>query len=248
MMSKPNLDTISPDESEPLDSSAPPTKDTPQALKIAVIEDDPTVRRMLEALLNATEGMGCCGAWSTGEDALVELPEMSPDVVLVDLGLPGMSGMECIKELSGRLPCAAFVVLSSHEDKQWVFAALRAGANGYLLKSGSPEDLIAGVRAAHRGGSPLSPEIAGHMIRNFQQTPPKQPGKPLPALTPREKELLEHLAKGMVPKEAAAEMGISYETARDYLKRIYQKMGVRSRTEAVLRFVQASAGEEDTPN
>lgn len=136
--------------------------------------------------------------------------------------------------LSAILPCTAFVVLTIHEDPNRVFGALQAGANGYLLKGSAPADICSGIRAAHRGKSPLSPEIASMVIRAFQKNMGKKPPLPLPLLSPRERQILERLATGMAPKEAAANLEISYETVRDYLKQIYKKLHVRSRTEAVL--------------
>ena len=128
-------------------------------------------------------------------------------------------------------------MLTVHEDASRVFGALQAGANGYLLKGSPPAAIVSGIHAAHRGGAPLSPEVAGLVIRAFQNTSPKKVPVPLPSLSPRERQILELLATGMAPKEAASELGLSYETVRDYLKQIYQKLHVRSRTEAVLRFL-----------
>lgn len=209
-------------------------------LRVAVIEDDRIVRRLLEKLVAARGEMELCGSWENGEAALAEAADLTPDVMVVDLELPGMSGEELIRELSTMLPCTAFLVLTVHDDPARVFDALRAGANGYLIKESAMESLADSIRTAHRGGSPLSPEVAGLVIRAFQRTPPPKPSVPLPSLAPREREVLELLATGMVPKEAATELGISYETVRDYLRRIYQKLHVRSRTEAVLRFLEAT--------
>lgn len=200
------------------------------------------MRRMLEKLICKHAELELCGAWGSGEEALAALHALSPDVVVVDLELPGISGEDCIRALSAILPCTAFVVLTVHENSERVFGALQAGANGYLLKGSAGAVVVSGIQAAHRGGSPLSPEIAGLVIRAFQSQSPKKTSIPLPSLSPRERQILELLATGMVPKEAAAELNISYETVRDYLKQIYQKLHVRSRTEAVLRFLEADAG------
>ncbi len=209
-------------------------------LRVSVIEDDRIMRSMLEKLLTKHPECVLAGSWSTGEDAIEALPEIRPDVVLVDLELPGITGEDCLRTLSVKLPAAALVVLTVHEDAGRVFSALRAGANGYLLKGSSPSEIITGLRAAHTGGSPLSPEVASLIIRDFQKAPqPVKAPVPLPSLSPREREILERLSKGLAPKEAAAELHISYETVRDYLKQIYQKLHVRSRTEAVLRYLEA---------
>ncbi len=197
------------------------------------------MRKLLEKLIAKQADLDLCGAWGSGEEALAPLHVLRPDVVVVDLELPGISGEDCIRALAAILPCAAFVVLTVHENAERVFGALQAGANGYLLKGASSEVIVSGIRAAHSGGAPLSPEIAGMVIRAFHKSGGKKPSIPLPSLSPRERQILELLATGMVPKEAAAELRISYETVRDYLKQIYQKLHVRSRTEAVLRFLEA---------
>lgn len=208
-------------------------------LRIAVIEDERTSRTLLERLIGKTSGMELCGSWDRGEDAIGAICALRPDVVLVDLELPGISGEDCIRALSGVLPGAAFVVLTAHDDPARVFDALRAGANGYLLKGSSPAEIVNALNAAHRGGAPLSPEIAHLVIRAFKEQPKEKPPIALPTLSPREHEILDHLSTGKVPKETAVALGISYETVRDHLKRIYQKLHVRSRTEAVIRFLDS---------
>lgn len=200
------------------------------------------MRVLLEKLISKRADLELCGAWGSGEEAIAALSALKPDVVMVDLELPGISGEDSIRAISALLPCTAFVVLTVHEDAERVFGALQAGANGYLLKGASAEVIVSGIHAAHRGGAPLSPEIAGMVIRAFQKNGGKKTRIPLPSLSPRERQILELLATGMAPKEAAGELGISYETVRDYLKQIYQKLHVRSRTEAVLRFLEAGEG------
>nr|WP_246417956.1 response regulator transcription factor [Haloferula luteola] len=215
----------------------------PPRLRVAVIEDDRVARAVLEKLVGARTDMELCASWQDAESALAQAVTLRPDVVIVDLELPGMSGADLIRKLSLALPCTAFMVLTVHDDPERVFEAIRAGANGYLLKESAMQSLGDSIHAAHRGGSPLSPEIAGLVIRAFQKAP-SQPktSEPLPSLAPREREILEYLATGMAPKEVAAETNLSYETIRDYLKRIYQKLHVRSRTEAVIRFLDATGG------
>ncbi len=197
------------------------------------------MRSLLEKLIAKQADFHLCGAWGSGEEALAALHALKPDVVVVDLELPGISGEDCIRAISAILPGSAFVVLTVHENAERVFSALQAGANGYLLKGSPSAVIVSGIQAAHRGGSPLSPEIASMVIRAFQQNGEKKPPIPLPSLSPRERQILELLATGMVPKEAASDLNLSYETVRDYLKQIYQKLHVRSRTEAVLRFLEA---------
>lgn len=208
-------------------------------LQVAVIEDDRIMRMLLEKLVAKQPDFELCGAWDSGEAALAALQALRPDVVLVDLELPGISGEDCIRALAALLPYTAFVVLTVHENAERVFGALQAGANGYLLKGAPTEVIVSGIHAAHRGGSPLSPEVAGMVIRAFQKTSGKKSPTPLPSLAPRERQILELLATGLATKEVAAEIHLSYETVRDYLKQIYRKLHVRSRTEAVLRFLEA---------
>lgn len=216
----------------------------PRTLRVAVVEDDKVVRTFVERLLGKPEhNCQFVGAWADAETALRELPDFEPDVVVVDLELPLMSGAELIAVLSRKMISAAFVVLTVHDDPAKVFAALRAGAHGYLLKGSKPEDIVGGIRSASEGGAPLSQEIARLLIQSFQEPPPKTEKPPIPGLTPRETQILERLAQGMVPKEVAFELSLSYETVRDYLKGVYQKLHVRSRTEAVIKFLQHNNNE-----
>lgn len=216
------------------------TAATPAAnriLQVAVIEDDPTLRLFLKKLISKPGGqLAFAGAWESAEAAAKPLLETRPDVVVVDLELPHMCGMDLIRHLAPRMPATAFVVLTIHDDSQRVFAALRAGASGYLLKSSKPSEIIAGILQASAGGAPLSQEIALLLIQSFQN-PAKTVRKRMPGLTPRECQILEMLAQGMVPKEVSDKLGISYATVRDYLKSVYAKLHVRSRTEAVIKYL-----------
>lgn len=218
--------------SDPLSNSAPRT------LRVGVVEDDPTLRLFVSKLVQKKEhGFELTGAWESAEAAAKPLLADPPDVVVVDLELPGVSGMEMIKGLSPRMVNTAFVVLTIHDDPEKVFTALRAGANGYLLKSAKPSEIAAGIRQACEGGAPLSQDIARLLIQSFQE-PVKKEKKEMPGLTPRESQILDLLAKGKVPKEVGYDLGISYETVRDYLKSVYAKLHVRSRTEAVIKYLE----------
>jgi DNA-binding NarL/FixJ family response regulator len=220
-------------------STAESARTERRSLRVAVVEDDPTLRLFLEKLLQKKDlGFVPSGSFPSAEAAVVLLKE-KPDVVVVDLELPGVSGMEMIRHLAPHMPFTAFVVLTIHDDPEKVFAALRAGAHGYLLKSARPSDIAAGIRQASEGGAPLSQDIARLLIQSFKQ-PVKQERKEIPGLTPRESQILERLAKGMAPKEVAHDLSLSYETVRDYLKAVYQKLHVRSRTEAVLKYLEAT--------
>lgn len=208
-----------------------------RSLRVAVVEDDATLRLFMEKLIQKKEyGFEFAGAYQSAEEAVCLLKE-KPDVVVVDLELPGVSGVELIKKMSPHMAHTAFVVLTVHDDPKKVFAALRAGANGYLLKSCKAAEIAGGIRQASEGGAPLSQDIARLLIQSFQE-PAKPEKKEIPGLTPRESQILEKLAKGMAPKEVANELFLSYETVRDYLKAVYQKLHVRSRTEAVIKYLE----------
>lgn len=211
-------------------------------LRIAVIEDEPVSRKFIERILEKNPSCELVGSWSSGEAALADIKRINPDLVVVDLELPGISGVDCLSALSVMLPACALVVLTVHDDPERVFSALRAGANGYLLKGSPSVELISGMKAAAAGGSPLSPAIAGLVIQAFKKQPtrPTKPLIPLPSLAPRERQILDLLTKGHAPKEVASILFISYETVRDHLKNIYQKLHVRSRTEAVLKYIESS--------
>lgn len=218
---------------------------TPPKLRVGIVEDSGTTRKVLRQIISRDRSLELVGAWRTGEEALAGVSKLQPEIMLVDLGLPGISGIDCLKALSGLLPNTALLVLTTHDDPERVFASLQAGAHGYLLKTNPAEELLGAIHAACTGGSPLSPVVAALVIEAFktrQATKPKaKPALPLPSLTPRERQILKLLAKGMVPKEAASELAISYETARGYIKQIYRKLHVRSRTEAVLRYLESDA-------
>ncbi len=210
-------------------------------LRVAVVEDDPTLRLFMKKLIQkAAHGFEFDGAWASAEEAVKPIIDSRPHVVIVDLELPKISGIELIRQLSPRLIETAFVVLTIHDNPDKVFEALRAGASGYLLKSAKPNEIAAGIRQASEGGAPLSQDIARLLIKSFQ-TPATPQKKEIPSLTPRESQVLERLAQGMVPKELAYDLGISYETVREYIKAVYSKLHVRSRTEAVIKYLEHQA-------
>lgn len=221
-------------EIDPSEGTAAPLK----TLRVAVVEDDSTLRLFLQKLIQKAEhGFELAGAWSTAEEAVQPIAEGAPHVVVVDLELPRTSGIEFIRQLSPRMLNTAFVVLTVHNDPDKVFEALRAGASGYLLKTARPGEIVAGIRKASEGGAPLSQGIARLLIQSFQ-TPAAPKKKDIPSLTPRESQIIERLAQGMVPKEVAHDLGISYETVREYTKSVYAKLHVRFRTEAVIKYLE----------
>ena len=208
-----------------------------KAIRVACVEDDPHFGFLLKKLLSPGHGFDLVGLFMDAEKAIRPLLETKPDVVLLDVGLPGWNGIECLNVLGGNMPNTAFVILTGNDSPHHVFSALKAGASGYILKNTPSELLLEGLRSASRGDGALSPEISRMVISYFHE---KSAGDNLgvPGITPRESQLLGLLIQGFSAKEAAHEMHISYETVRDYLKTIYQKLNVRSRTEAIMKYLK----------
>jgi DNA-binding NarL/FixJ family response regulator len=206
-----------------------------QRIHVALVEDDPGIRRTLEIVLNGAPGYECVGAFPSAEDALARLANHMPDVVLMDIQLPRMSGVECVQKLKERHPRLQIIMLTVFEDDELVFASLVAGATGYLLKRTPPAEILEAIAEVHRGGSPMSSYVARKVVQSFQ-TPRSGVGEHLP-LSEREREILQHLAKGYRYKEIADALSISLDTVRTHLRRIYEKLHVHSRTEAVVKFL-----------
>lgn len=204
---------------------------------VVIVEDDAGIRDNLLALLNASPGHRCIGACASGEEALAQIPVWKPDVVLMDINLPGMNGIDCVRRLKARLPAVQVLMVTVYDDGDRVFKALLAGASGYLLKASIASDIVPAVREVMRGGSPLNSFIARKVVQFFQQRPPAP--KDDAGLTPREREVLELLAKGLTYKEIAARLEISIDTVRRHCHNIYGKMHVASRTEAVVRYLES---------
>jgi DNA-binding NarL/FixJ family response regulator len=202
-------------------------------IEVAIIEDQSRTREGLRALISSSEGFECIGAWGSMEDALAADWQDQPNVVLLDLGLPGMSGIDGITILRRRYPRAALVVLTVYEDNDRVFRALCAGATGYLLKNTPPAKLMESLREANRGGAPMSPEIARLVIEVFRRVHP--PEKATHNLTPQELRLLKLLVEGHSYKTAALEMAVSINTIAFHIQNIYSKLQVHSKSEAVAR-------------
>lgn len=205
-------------------------------ITISIVEDDHDTREHLAALLNGTPTLRCLHTYATGEKALVGIPRTPPTVVLVDINLPGMSGIECVARLKGLVPGLHVLILTMYEENDLIFDALRAGANGYLLKSMPPEELLQALEDVQAGGAPMSMQIARKVVHYFHR--PVVSGAELSTLSPREYEVLALLAKGRLYKEIAAELGISLGTVRTHQQRIYEKLHVQSRTEATVKFLR----------
>ena len=210
----------------------PASKPSTPEVRVAIVEDDPRVRETLARLVDRSPGFRCVSSHPSGEDALAALPHNPPDVVLMDINLPGMNGVECVRKVKDILAQTQVMMLTVYEDTDLIFRALAAGATGYLLKQTPPGELLAAIADVHRGGSPMTSHIARKIVASFQQ-----PVAPVPpetqTLSPREKEVLALLAQGFLYKEIADQLGVSYDTVHTHIRRIYEKLHVRSRTEAV---------------
>lgn len=200
-------------------------------LRVAIVEDQDDIREGLAALIAHAPGFSCAGAWPAMERALPAIEAAEPDVVLVDLGLPGMGGIEGIRRLKGTRPTIPSVVLTVYQDDDRIFQALCAGACGYLLKKTPAPQLLAGVAEAVRGGAPMSPEIARRVVGLFSRFEPARHADY--RLTPHETRVLKLLVEGHSYKTAAAALDVSTATVAFHLRRVYEKLQVHSKTEAV---------------
>ena len=202
---------------------------------VALVEDSAPMRRNLERMLRRAPGVRCVGACATAEEALEQIPRLKPDVVLMDINLPGASGIECTARLKLQLPAMQVIMLTVYEDTASIFSALKAGACGYLLKRSSPGEILEALTTVQTGGAPMTSEIARKIVMTFQSPAPSAGGDA--ALSVREQEILDLLSQGKVSKEIADQLAISYHTVRVHTKHIYEKLHVRSRGEALLKFM-----------
>ncbi|HKW28096.1 MAG TPA: response regulator transcription factor [Verrucomicrobiae bacterium] len=212
-------------------------KAAPQKIKIAIVEDQPDVRENWSRLINSFLDFDCVCACLSGEEALREIPKHRPSVVLMDIFLPRMSGIECTAQLKELLPETQIIILTAMNDKELIFLALQAGADGYLLKRTKPADLHRALLDVVSGGSPMSSEIARRVVESFRRKA-KDVDKSL-KLSVREEEILVLLSRGYPNKAIADQLNLSVETIYSHLKRVYEKMHVHSRTEAVIRYLDS---------
>jgi DNA-binding NarL/FixJ family response regulator len=203
-------------------------------IKVAIVDDDKDMRTSLATLIRRTSSLQLAGNYANAEVALQEIPRNPPDVVLMDINMPGMAGIECVRQLKAIVPAVQVLMLTVYEDSDSLFKSLRAGASGYLLKRTSSSQLLEAVRDVHEGGSPMSPQLARRVVQYFSKP---QSESQVPHLSPGERQFLQLLAKGYVYKEIAEHMGISTDTVRYYVRTVYEKLHVHSRTEAVVKFL-----------
>lgn len=219
-----------PGEMETLESQRP----LPEIIRVCLVEDHRATRETFAKLLGLAPGIECVGVCSDGIEALKRIPGLQPDVVLMDINLPGRNGIECVTELKRTLPATEFIMLTTYDDTDLIFDALRAGACGYLLKRSAPEELARAIQDTMRGGSPMSMEIARRVVSHFHRTDDTSATN----LAPREREILGLLAKGLAYKEIADHLNLSPHTIHNRLRGIYRKLQVKSGPEAVAKFLQ----------
>ncbi|MEY2428630.1 MAG: hypothetical protein QOJ40_1515 [Verrucomicrobiota bacterium] len=203
---------------------------------IAIVEDNAIMRKTFRRWIDAAPDFQCVFACATAEEALVEIPLLKPEVVLMDIHLPGESGIACTARLKAELPAVQVIMLTVYRNQELIFQALQAGACGYLLKRSSPDELLKAVAEVRSGGAPMTSEIARMVVEAFQKKPA---AITTDGLTQRESEILELLSEGLSNKEIADRVNISYDTVRSHLRHIYEKLHVRGRTEAVRMFLKA---------
>lgn len=205
-------------------------------ISVSIVEDSEQLRTTLARVIGRAEGFKCVSHYGDAESALEGLPKDKPDVVLMDINLPGMNGVECVRRLKQAAPAIQAVMLTVYEDTDNIFNALAAGAAGYMLKRTKSAELLEAIREVHRGGSPMTTHIARKVTQSFLRAGPSP--QPTENLSEREQEVLDCLSQGFLYKEIAEKLGISYETVHTYIRRIYEKLQVRTRTEAVAKFLR----------
>mgnify|MGYP002777694905 CR=1 FL=1 len=203
-------------------------------ITVAIVEDKDEIRQSLAILINGADGFRCPATYPSAEDALSELPRLNADVVLMDVDLPGMNGIDCVRQLKPLCPRTQFMMCTIYDEDETVFEALKAGANSYILKRSSPHKLLDAIAELHDGGSPMSSSIARKIVGSFHL---QSPSADLNTLTPREREILDRLAKGYSHKEVAEELFVSPTTVRKHIFNIYEKLQVHSKIEAVNKYL-----------
>jgi DNA-binding NarL/FixJ family response regulator len=205
-------------------------------ITVSIVEDNDKLRGTLARVIARADGFSCVSQHASAEDALKELPSVKPNVVLMDINLPGMNGVECVRQLKKILPPTNVMMLTVYEDTENIFNALAAGASGYMLKRTPGAELLEAIREVQRGGSPMTTHIARKVVQSFQRSAGTD--DPTATLSEREQQVLDLLSQGLIYKEIAEKIGISYETVHTYVRRIYEKLQVRTRTEAVAKFLR----------
>ena len=212
------------------------------SIAVAIVEDDVPAREILAGWIRNADGFRLAGEYDDAETAIARLPIEKPSVVLFDINLPGMNGIECVRKLKPRLPDTQFVMVTVYEDANHIFNALSAGASGYLLKQMRRNELLDALKDVHAGGSPMSSQIARKVVQNFYRSETQDASGETIELSGREREVLELLARGYLYKEIAEMLKISVQTVNTYIRRIYEKLHVRSRAQAVAKYAHLPMG------
>jgi DNA-binding NarL/FixJ family response regulator len=209
-------------------------------ISVSIVEDNDKLRGTLAKMIGRADGFRFVSDYRSAEDALEDLPKAKPEVVLMDINLPGINGVECVRKLKAILPHTQVMMLTVYEDTENIFNALAAGANGYMLKRTPTKELLDAIREVHRGGSPMTTHIARLVVQSFQKqaAPAPAANDEISTLSEREQQVLDLLAQGLIYKEIADKLNIGYETVHTYIRRIYEKLQVRTRTEAIAKFLQ----------
>ena len=205
-------------------------------ISVSIVDDEKKLCQSIATFLNGSSGFRCVSMYGSAEAALRHLPTDQPDVVLMDINMAGMNGIECVRRLKVLAPQLQIVMLTVYDDTEQIFKALAAGATGYLLKRHEPDELLQAIRVVHAGGSPMSDSIARKVVASFQKA--NQAGDKQNFLTEREEAVLDSLAQGLAYKQIADKLGISINTIRTHLRHIYEKLHVQSRTEAVAKYLR----------
>jgi len=210
-----------------------------ELIKVSIVDDEAELRENIGGYVDSAKGFKCVSVYDSAEEALPHLPKEKPDVILMDINLGGMSGIECVRQLKPLMPKTQIVMLTVFEDTEKIFSALAAGASGYLLKRLAPAKLLEAIRDVHEGGSPMSAPIARKVVQSMQsmKSPPARQDE-VTELSPREKEVLDGLAEGQAYKQIAEKLGVSIHTVRNYIRRIYEKLHVCSCGEAVAKYLR----------
>ena len=201
------------------------------SISIAIVEDLDEVRNGLKSFLSLSEGFTVLDTFTTAEEALYDIPKLKPDIVIMDINLPGMNGIECIRQVKSKVPLTQFMMFTVYENDEKVFEALKAGASGYLLKNTGLIQLIESLKELHNGGSPMSSNIARKLVSVFREK--EKNNQPVENLSNRENEILVLLSKGLLYKEIAEQLSIATNTVRQHIHKIYEKLHVQNRTEAI---------------
>jgi DNA-binding NarL/FixJ family response regulator len=205
-------------------------------ISVAIVDDERKLCESIAAFVNGSSGFKCVSSYHSAEAALEHLPADKPDVVLMDINMTGMNGVECVRRLKGLVPEMKIMMLTVYEDTDQIFRALSAGASGYMLKRSTPARLLEAIKDLHEGGSPMSSSIARKVVASFQKSGQIREEKL--NLSPREQTVLESMAKGLTYKQTADHLEISIDTVRTHVRRIYEKLHVKSNTEAVAKYLR----------